>query len=188
MIFYLHSRLCSTKELKDIAKNLQSSIKYVILSTKDNIQWVYRAEERMEQVMAYTGAKMVYSDRFANGAAAPTIDYQAGSLRDDFDFGAITMWDAQAFLQAVAEMDTDYQYAAFYDLRLRVSRMGEIVHVPEYLYYEQENDTRKSGEKLFDYVNPANREVQIEMEACVTAHLKDLGALIDHRSLKSFSD
>lgn len=192
MIFYLHSRLCSTKELKSIAQtiqssivNSQSSIKNVILSTKNDIQWVYRAEERMAQVMSYTGAKMVYSDHFANGSAIPVIDYQAGSLRDDFEFGAVTMWDTQAFLQAVSEMDTDYQYAAFYDLRLRVSRMGEIVHIPEYLYYEQENDTRKSGEKLFDYVNPANREVQIEMEACVTAHLRSLGALIDYTQLKS---
>lgn len=192
MIYYLHSRLCSTKELKDIAEaihsslvNSHSSIEPVILSTKDNIDWVYRAEQRMEQVMSYTGAKMVYSDRFANGAAAPVIDYQAGSLRDDFDFGAITMWDTQAFLQAVSEMDTDYEYAGFYDLRLRVSRMGEIVHIPEYLYYESEDDTRKSGEKLFDYVNPANREVQIEMEACVTAHLRALGALVDSATLKS---
>lgn len=197
MIYYLHSRLCSTKELKSIAQTILSAQRScsvsglsaeggrIILSTKDNIDWVYRAEQRMEQVMSYTGAKMVYSDRFANGAAAPVIDYQAGSLRDDFDFGAVTMWDTQAFLQAVSEMDTDYQYAAFYDLRLRVSRMGEIVHIPEYLYYESENDTRKSGEKLFDYVNPANREVQIEMEACVTAHLRALGALVDSATLKS---
>lgn len=197
MIYYLHSRLCSTKELKSIAQTILQRSDHsaagglsaegglVILSTKDNIDWVYRAEQRMEQVMSYTGAKMVYSDRFANGAAAPVIDYQAGSLRDDFDFGAITMWDTQAFLQAVSEMDTDYQYAAFYDLRLRVSRMGEIVHIPEYLYYESEDDTRKSGEKLFDYVNPANREVQIEMEACVTAHLRALGALVDSATLKS---
>lgn len=200
MIYYLHSRLCSTKELKSIAQTILSAQavaerryndsglsaqRSIILSTKDNIDWVYRAEQRMAQVMSYTGAKMVYSDRFANGAAAPVIDYQAGSLRDDFDFGAITMWDTQAFLQAVSEMDTDYQYAAFYDLRLRVSRMGEIVHIPEYLYYESEDDTRKSGEKLFDYVNPANREVQIEMEACVTAHLRALGALVDSATLKS---
>ena len=197
MIYYLHSRLCSTKELKSIAQTILQRSDHsaagglsaegglVILSTKDNIDWVYRAEQRMEQVMRYTGAKMVYSDRFANGAAAPVIDYQAGSLRDDFDFGAITMWDTQAFLQAVSEMDTDYKYAAFYDLRLRVSRMGEIVHIPEYLYYESEDDTRKSGEKLFDYVNPANREVQIEMEACVTAHLRALGALVDSATLKS---
>lgn len=197
MIFYLHSRLCSTKELKSIAQTILSAQRScsvsgllaeggrIILSTKNDIQWVYRAEERMAQVMSYTGAKMAYSDHFANGSAVPVIDYQAGSLRDDFEFGAVTMWDTQAFLQAVSDMDTDYQYAAFYDLRLRVSRMGEIVHIPEFLYYEQENDTRKSGEKLFDYVNPANREVQIEMEACVTAHLRSLGALIDYHNLKS---
>ena len=185
-MYFLPSRICSTELIKQIADQVTfSTDKYVILSTKPHIDWVYRAEQRLEQVLSYTKAAMVYSDRFANGQSSPVIDYQAGALRDDFDFGAVTVWDREVFLQAVAQMDTNYEYAGFYDLRLRVSRVGQLVHIPEYLYYEVEEDNRKSGEKLFDYVNPANRAVQIEMEACVTAHLKALGAFIDYTTLKS---
>ncbi len=184
-MYFLPSRLCSTELIKQIADQVTfSTDKYVILSTKPHIDWVYRAQQRLEQVLSYTKAAMVYSDRFANGQASPVIDYQMGALRDDFDFGAVTVWNREVFLQAVAQMDTNYEYAGFYDLRLRVSRIGRIVHIPEYLYYEVEEDNRKSGEKLFDYVNPANRAVQIEMEACVTAHLKALGAFIDYTTLK----
>ncbi len=184
-MYFLPSRICSTELIKQIADQVTfSTDKYVILSTKPHIDWVYRAEQRLEQVLSYTQAAMVYSDRFANGQASPVIDYQEGALRDDFDFGAVTVWDREVFLQAVAQMDTNYEYAGFYDLRLRVSRIGQLVHIPEYLYYEVEEDNRKSGEKLFDYVNPANRAVQIEMEACVTAHLKALGAWIDYATLK----
>ena len=62
------------------------------------------------------------------------------------------------------------------------------VHIPEYLYYEVETDTRKSGEKLFDYVDPRNRQVQIEMEACVTAHLKRIGAYLQPGEYKALPE
>ena len=115
---------------------------------------------------------------------APVIDYQFGALRDDFDFGAVLLWDTAKLKALVAEMDTDYDFAGLYDLRLRASQLSilnsqfSILHIPEYLYYEVETDTRKSGEKLFDYVDPRNRAVQIEMETCVTAHLKRIGAYL----------
>ena len=84
-------------------------------------------------------------------------------------------------------MDTDYEFAGLYDLRLRATeeksyivnrQIVNLLHIPEYLYYEVETDTRKSGEKLFDYVDPRNRAVQIEMEQCVTAYLKRIGAYL----------
>ena len=103
------------------------------------------------------------------------IDYQIGALRDDFDFGSVLLWDTAKLKALVAQMDTDYQFAGLYDLRLRAARL---VHIPEYLYYEIEEDLRKSGEKLFDYVDPRNRQVQVEMEQCVTAHLKRIGAYL----------
>ena len=110
----------------------------------------------------------------------PAIDYQAGSLRDDFDFGSLWLIKSQALLDYVAQTDrVDYQYAGLYDLRLYLSRKGEIFHLNEYLYTEAELDTRKSGEKQFDYVNPRNREVQIEMERACTAHLEKVGAIVD---------
>ncbi|MCQ2346733.1 MAG: glycosyltransferase [Paludibacteraceae bacterium] len=187
--FSLPNRLCSTSDLRHIAE--QACTDYTLITTKPNIRWVYLAQERMVQVLENTGAVMVYADRFheiesAEGTLrqeAPVIDYQEGALRDDFDFGAVLLFRTQALLQAVREMDADYTYAGLYDLRLRVSRMGALVHIPEYLYYEVETDTRKSGEKLFDYVDPRNRAVQVEMEQCVTAHLKTIHALISPTEL-----
>ena len=100
----------------------------------------------------------------------PVIDYQSGSLRDDFDFGSLWFIKAQALRDFIAQQDrADYQYAGLYDLRLYLSRVGEIFHLNEFLYTEDELDNRKSGEKQFDYVNPRNREVQIEMEKACTA-------------------
>lgn len=174
---FLPGRLCSTQQIREIAATAHDE--YTLISIKPEIRWIYRAEERMLQVARMTGADMVYGDRFINGdVPAPTIDYQQGALRDDFEFGAVTLWKTSALQAAVAAMDTDYDYAGYYDLRLKVAERGEIVHIPEFLYYEAEEDTRKSGEKLFDYVNPANRQVQIEMEACCTAHLRAIGALV----------
>lgn len=191
-IFHLSSRVCSTQAIREIAS--QATEPYVMLLIKPEVRWVAYAQERLVQIAEDTHADMVYADHFneTNGqvSQAPVIDYQLGALRDDFDFGAVTMWRTSALQAAVAAMDTDYQYAGFYDLRLRVSRLHggrdvRLVHVPEYLYYEVETDTRLSGEKLFDYVNPANRAVQIEMEQCVTAHLKAIGGWIDYQQLKN---
>ena len=110
----------------------------------------------------------------------PVIDYQEGSLRDDFDFGSLWLIKSQCLRDYAAQTDrVDYLYAGLYDLRLYLSRVGEIFHLNEYLYTENELDTRKSGEKQFDYVNPRNREVQIEMERACTQHLEKVGALID---------
>jgi len=175
--FYLPGRVCSTKAIKEIAQ--QANKPYTMICLKPDIEWVYLGQERMVQVMEMTGATMVYADHFAKindvVTQAPVIDYQIGALRDDFDFGAVLLWDTKKLKALVAQMDTEYEFAGLYDLRLRAEKLE---HVPEYLYYEVETDTRKSGEKLFDYVDPRNRQVQIEMEQCVTAHLKRIGAYL----------
>ncbi len=180
--FYLPGRVCSTKAIKEIAQ--QTTEPYTMICLKPGIEWVYLGQERMVQVMEMTGATMVYADHFnklkikneeLKITEAPVIDYQIGALRDDFDFGAVLLWDTKKLKALVAQMDTEYEFAGLYDLRLRAEKLE---HIPEYLYYEVETDTRKSGEKLFDYVDPRNRQVQIEMEQCVTAHLKRIGAYL----------
>ena len=129
-----------------------------------------------------TGAVLLYADRFnrVDGCLEPwpVIDWQEGSLRDDFDFGSVLLVRNSALVQAASEMDANYRYAGLYDLWLRLSRQGEFVHIGEYLYYEDKEDLRSSGEKLFDYVNPSAREVQIEMEKACTAHLKAVGGYL----------
>lgn len=134
------------------------------------------ALERMIQVCEATGAGMVYSDYNENKNSRlsphPVIDYQEGSLRDDFNFGSVILYKASVFREAAKIMDQEFRFAGFYDLRLKVSERHSLVHISELLYTETEPDTRKSGEKQFDYVDPRNRAVQIEMELACTDHLK----------------
>ena len=189
--FYLPGRVCSTKAIKEIAQ--KATKPYTMISLKPDIEWVYLGQERMVQVMEMTGATMVYADRIQRVESqesrvesfAPVIDYQVGALRDDFDFGAVLLWDTAKLKAIVAAMDTEYEFAGLYDLRLRAEKLE---HIPEYLYYEVETDTRKSGEKLFDYVDPRNRAVQIEMEQCVTAHLKRIGAYLKPGEYKALPE
>ena len=140
--------------------------------------------ERMMAVADDTGAAMVYADRYEvkDGVVErhAVIDYQEGSLRDDFDFGSLLLIRTSLFHKyATSDREADYRYAGFYDFRLFLSREGQLFHLNEFLYTEEERDLRASGEKQFDYVNPANREVQIEMEQACTAHLREVGALVD---------
>jgi hypothetical protein len=106
------------------------------------------------------------------------IDYQEGSVRDDFNFGSLLFYNAKRLAKAARKMKQEFLHAGLYDLRLSVSRKAEILHINEFLYSEVETDNRKSGEKQFDYVDPKNRAVQIEMEEVCTAHLKKIGAYL----------
>ncbi len=145
----------------------------------------YHALERMLQVAEETEAAMVYADHYSVEAGKtvkhPVTEYQLGSIRDDFDFGSVVLLktDYLKEFEAKKEIARDYQYAGWYALRLFLSRKGELFHLNEYLYTEEEDDLRASGEKQFDYVNPRNREVQIEMEQAATAHLSAINALVD---------
>lgn len=138
------------------------------------------ALERLLRVADDTGSALVYSDCFQikDGVQQPhlVIDYQQGSLRDDFDFGSVLIYKTSALKEAIARMDVNYEHAALYDLRLKVSQNNSFMRLPEFLYTEMENDNRKTGEKIFDYVDPKNRAVQIEMEKACTQHLKDIDA------------
>lgn len=181
--FVVIDRMESSNTVMSIAENTDAD--YLLLCTRmTSVRWGLYALERFLRTADDTEAVMVYSDHYSleEGALTkhPAIDYQAGSLRDDFDFGSLWLIKSQALLDYVAQTDrVDYQYAGLYDLRLYLSRKGEIFHLNEYLYTEAELDTRKSGEKQFDYVNPRNREVQIEMERACTAHLEKVGAIVD---------
>lgn len=142
------------------------------------------AIERLLLAAEDTEAALVYSDRYTiehgERKAHPVIDYQEGSLRDDFDFGSLLLVRTSLLHKyATTDRERDYLYAGFYDFRLFLSREGRLFHLNEFLYTEEELDLRASGEKQFDYVNPANREVQIEMELACTAHLQQIGALVN---------
>ena len=158
----------------------ETDSEYTLIYTRPTaLEWVDHGLERMLQVAGYTGASLLYSDRFVSSGGvmspAPVIDWQKGALRDDFDFGGAMLFRSSALKEAASGMTEDYPDAGLYDLWLKVSQKGSFVHINEYLYSEVELDTRKSGEKLFDYVDPRNREVQIEMEKACTEHLKAVG-------------
>jgi hypothetical protein len=168
----------STSAMQQIAANCHAEFALVALHSSGLGVGPF-ALERMVQVAENTGAAMVYADYFEikNGAqsAHPVIDYQQGSLRDDFNFGPVQLFKREV-LKSFSE--NDYQLSGFYALRLHASRMGELLRIPEFLFAMQETDTRKSGEKQFDYVSGNAREKQIEMEKACTAHLEKIGALL----------
>lgn len=161
----------------------RSDATYTLIYTKETtLELGLFALERMVHIAEDSGAGMVYADHYQvignERKNAPVIDYQAGSLRDDFNFGSVLLFNAQAFKESAGRMKVDYDYAGLYDLRLKLSQKYPLVHINEYLYSEVENDTRKSGEKIFDYVDPKNRNRQIEMEAACTEHLKEIGCYL----------
>jgi len=138
--------------------------------------------ERLLHVAEDIQAGMVYSDYYEikneTVLPHPVIDYQVGSLRDDFNFGGAVLINREKFKKAVEETAEDYDYAGWYAARLGISRLARLERIPEFLYSMIERDVRKSGEKQFDYVNPRNRSVQIEMEKALTEHLKKIGAYL----------
>ncbi len=175
--------LQSTQTIKRIAQ--KSTTPYTLIYQKPTVlkPGGYFALERMVRIADDTQAGMVYADYYAvtNGEKKnnPLIEYQEGSLRDDFNFGSLLLYNTTALKDAAMRMRENYPYAGLYDLRLKVSQKYPVVHINEYLYTEIEEDTRASGQKIFDYVDPKNRQVQIEMEQACTQHLKDVGAFLE---------
>ncbi len=168
--------------LKDIAN--KATAPYTLLYLKSQfIKLGYLALDRMLALADITKAGMIYADHYniaADGtrSEAPVIDYQAGSLRDDFNFGSVLLFRTESLKEAASMMKADYQAAGFYDLRLKLTEKYSLEHINEYLYSEVELDTRKTGEKLFDYVDPKNRASQIEMEQAATEYLKEVGGYL----------
>ena len=186
--FIALERNLSTEALKSIAS--RCTTEYVLLYTHNgNLSIAYRAVERMLRTAIESSADWVYSHRHVvkqgNTLAVPTNEYQEGSVRDDFDFGPLVLIRTEALREFLATNPEAMQHAALYQLRLHISRMGRLVHINEYLYTESEQDTRTSGEKQFDYVDPRNRQIQVEMERACTAHLKEAGAFVDYRNLQT---
>lgn len=171
-----------TDALRKIAQAADTEFTFIYTKTTE-LSFVLFAVERILSLAWDSGADMLYADHFNEvggvRSEAPVIDCQLGALRDDFDFGGLLVFRTSALKDAVSRMTDDYQFAALYDLRLKISQHGIIEHINEYLYYEVETDNRRSGEKIFDYVDPKNRAVQIEMEKACTEHLKQIGGYLE---------
>lgn len=173
----------SVERYKQVA--LYANTPFTLICTQvQDLEFGYMALERMYDYLSAPQCSMVYADHYktikGERTPHPVIDYQLGSVRDDFDFGSLLMFRTDYLKRAINEIEAEkeYQHSALYALRLALSRYGELTHIREFLYTETEIDLRKSGEKQFDYVDPRNRQVQIEREEVFTRHLKKIGAYL----------
>ena len=177
----------STKGIRNILQ--QADTDFILIYTKPYpINLGYKAIERMADYLMADNAGMAYADHYImkedTRLPHPVINYQKGSVRDDFDFGSLIMFKTDVFKKAAESLlaQKEYLFSGLYALRLAVSRIADIIHIREFLYTEVEDDLRKSGEKQFDYVDPRNRSVQIEREEAFTYHLKQIGAYLPQRN------
>lgn len=173
----------SVERYKQVA--LYANTPFTLICTQvQDLEFGYMALERMYDYLSAPQCSMVYADHYktikGERTPHPVIDYQLGSVRDDFDFGSLLMFRTDYLKRAINEIEAEkeYQHSALYALRLALSIYGELTHIREFLYTETEIDLRKSGEKQFDYVDPRNRQVQIEREEVFTRHLKKIGAYL----------
>lgn len=173
----------SVERYKQVA--LYANTPFTLICTQvQDLEFGYMALERMCDYLSAPQCSMVYADHYktikGERTPHPVIDYQLGSVRDDFDFGSLLMFRTDYLKRAINEIEAEkeYQHSALYALRLALSRYGELTHIREFLYTETEIDLRESGEKQFDYVDPRNRQVQIEREEVFTRHLKKIGAYL----------
>lgn len=173
----------STDTIRKIADHSNGASHAMVITRESKIRFGMLALERFLGLSSSSGASMVYSDYFdrVDGKLSghPVIDYQIGSLRDDFEFGPVLFFDSKLLMQAAGSLSESLAFAGLYQLRLKVSYSGLPIRIPEYLYSVEPVDTRISGKKIFDYVDPKNREVQLEMEKAATAHLKDIGGFLE---------
>ncbi len=169
----------------EAARSGNIGTKWILYETKANIEYKANAWQRFITVAEATNAPLLYSDYFIKSTHGielhPTIDYQVGSIRDDFDFGSAILLKSELVsdFANTCEESYKYEYAGFYALRLYLSRRGQPFHIAKPLYIEDETDRRTSGEKQFDYVNPAKRQVQLEVEQAASVHLREINALVD---------
>jgi hypothetical protein len=164
----------SSASIRKILDNAEADVVF-IGDPRVSIDAGPRMFERMTQVVRETAAGWVYADAIGR----PRIDCQRGSIRDNFDFGPVVAVSVPAARQC--GIDSGWKWGALYDLRLRISEKHPVVRVPEPLYAASANEAPAGAQKQFDYVDPRNRDYQIEMERIATAHLKRIGACLPPR-------
>ena len=171
----------STKELINIANT--ATTEWLFLQTEaGEIEFLPQAEKRFIEIAEATGAAMVYSDYYqiTEDGKNPitTIEYQRGSLRDDFNFGAVILLNTGILKKITTHTPEDYEFAGLYDIRLKISETSSIFRIAEPLYLLTPVSATEAESRHFAYIDKKNRNVQIDMEKACTAHLKRIGALL----------
>ena len=171
----------STKELISIANT--ATTEWLFLQTEaGEIEFLPQAEKRFIEIAEATGAAMVYSDYYqiTEDGKNPitTIEYQRGSLRDDFNFGAVILLNTGILKKITTHTPENYEFAGLYDIRLKISETSSIFRIAEPLYLLTPVSATEAESRHFAYIDKKNRNVQIDMEKACTAHLKRIGALL----------
>jgi len=173
----------STDTIKRIADHSTGIAFSMIITRESRINLDMLTLERFISVTTAMEAGMVYSDYFDSKEGKlsphPVIDYQSGSLRDDFEFGPVLFFRSQSLIDAARDIGESFNSAGLYQLRLKISQQMLPARIPEMLYSVIPIDTRVSAKRMFDYVDPKNRAVQVEMEQAVTTHLKEIGGYLE---------
>jgi Glycosyl transferase family 2 len=179
--------LFDSETMKSIASKSKSDYALIQIKKEKIIPGQFFIE-RILTAAENTSAGLVYCDFYEQDGVQltphPLIDYQSGSIRDDFDFGSFVMIEREALRKAAKSVKNDVKYSGFYSIRLAISRQNSIFRIPELLYTVGKDGREKTGEKQFNYVDPRNRDVQIEMERSATEHLKKLKAFLSPGSKK----
>jgi len=175
------SDISKAKNLQKIAKLIKTEF-VILLKGESAVELGQFAIERFISTAKNTNAGLVYSDyailKDGNKKKNFLIDCQEGALRDDFNFGNLLFFKSSDFKNAAKKLNKKFEFAGLYSLRLKLMEKSSLVRIPEMLYTLKESDDRKSGQKIFDYVDPKNRAVQIEMELAATEHLKNIKAFL----------
>ncbi len=174
-----------TELREEIFKNGLDQFIFIKLGHKE-VKMYKHSEKRMRELAETCDIPLTYSwyrEVADDGSVSnhPTIDYQLGSLRDDFDFGSVVMLNTADVLNATEDFDKDYDDlpdGGWYALRLRLLTGRGALCINEYLYEQTKTDYRKSGEQQHDYVDPRNAEYQKAMEMVCHSHLDEINALV----------
>ena len=174
--------LTSSETMGKVAAKTRTRFTMLILQ-EAGVSFARFGLKRFVDIGETTGAGLVYSDyQDVTGderVAHPLIDYQPGSLRDDFDFGQVILFRSSALTAAVkSTARTQYKSGGLYAVRLALSRKSTVFHIAEQLYSRIQADTRTGGEKQFEYLDRHSEDVQLEMERVVTQHLKAIKAYV----------
>ena len=170
--------LTSSKTLRQI-KNTATTEFILLIISESEIDFGRYAYERISSLARSFNSGIIYSDYVDNENDLMTphslIDYQPGSVRDNFNFGHIMFLRKDIFAEAANDLNDSYKYAGLYSLRLNISIKYPIIRIPEYLYSVTGNI---SSENQFGYVDSKNKSLQVEMEEAFTDYLKKINALI----------
>jgi len=168
--------LISGPGLRRLLESIETEYLLIVLAG-ECVEFTSGALERMCTVARESGAGWLYSDYFDEAAGGlvnrPLIDYQRGSIRDNFNFGSVVLISTEAARRALelhGPIDESVKWGALYDLRLKISSRLRIVRLPEPMYTRVKSETGPAGQ--FDYVDPSQRLYQAEMERIATEHLK----------------